>query len=69
MERVRCLDAQPCVALLEDITRYQPLAHQIERFWLEPTNRESASWRDHHDINDVMLATSLAPAGYLALGG
>jgi hypothetical protein len=73
VERIRGLGAEPCAvrlgALLEDITRYQPLADHIEQFWLEPTNRESASWRDHRDINDVMLATSLAPAGYLALRG
>lgn len=73
VERIRGLAAEPCPvrlgALLEEITRYQPLADHIERFWLEPTNRESASWRDHRDINGVMLATSLAPTGYLAVGG
>ncbi len=55
-------------ALLEDIAHFQPLSDQIESFWLEPSHREFASWRDHRDINDVMLATSLAPAGYLGLG-
>jgi len=69
VEQIRRLDPEPCAvrlaALLEDITRYQPLADHIEQFWLEPANQESASWRDHRDINDVMLATSLAPAGYL----
>ncbi|MBW2714895.1 MAG: hypothetical protein JRD03_02395 [Deltaproteobacteria bacterium] len=68
VERIRGLGAEPCAvrlgALLENIIRYQPMADQIEQFWLEPTNRESTSWRDHRDINDVMLATSLAPAGY-----
>ena len=55
-------------ALLEDIAHFQPLSDQIESFWLEPSHREFASWRDHRDINDVMLATSLAPAGYIGLG-
>ena len=72
VEGIRGLDAGAfgvrAGALLEDIARYEPLADHIERFWLEPGSRESASWRDHRDINDVMLATSLAPAGYLALG-
>jgi hypothetical protein len=54
--------------LLEEVARYQPLADHIERFWLEPTCRESPSWQDHRDINDVMLATRLAPSGYLELG-
>jgi len=71
--RIRGLAADPHAMrlqdLLDEISRYQPLADHIERFWLESANRESASWRDHRDINDVMLATSLAPAGYLAVGG
>ena len=36
-------------------------------FWLENANREAESWRAHRDINMVMLATSLAPDGYLTL--
>jgi len=44
---------------------YAPLAEIIETFWLEPENRESSSWAEHHGINMVMLATSLAPEGYL----
>ena len=54
--------------LLRDLARYRPLASHIERFWLEPARRESRAWGDHRDINDVMLATSLAPGGYLAVG-
>ncbi len=41
------------------------LADRIERTWLRPENREFPAWTDHRDINDVMLATTLAPAGYL----
>ena len=47
--------------------RYQPLAENIETFWLEPANRESGTWQEHRDINMVMLATSLAPDGFLSL--
>jgi hypothetical protein len=54
--------------LLQDLARYRPLAAHIERFWLEPARRESGGWSDHRDINDVMLATSLAPGGYLTVG-
>jgi hypothetical protein len=54
----------PRVAALLD---YAPLGREIEDFWLEPGNRESDPWREHRDINMVMLATSLAPDGYLAL--
>jgi hypothetical protein len=44
-----------------------PLAQTIEKFWLDPRNRESETWAGHRDINMVMLATSLAPDGYLTL--
>lgn len=40
----------------------------INAFWLDPSHRGSASYREHQDINDVMLATSLAPEGFLVLG-
>jgi hypothetical protein len=50
---------------IETLRRYAPLAEIIETYWLEPANRESRSWAAHRDINMVMLATSLAPEGYL----
>jgi hypothetical protein len=50
---------------IETLMRYAPLAEIIETFWLEPANRESRSWAEHRDITMVMLATSLAPEGYL----
>lgn len=45
---------------------YTPLGAAIERFWLEPRARRAKTWAEHRDINDVMLATRLAPDGYLA---
>jgi hypothetical protein len=47
--------------------QYKELIRIIEDFWLEPANREADSWTDHGDINMVMLATSLAPDGFLTL--
>jgi hypothetical protein len=52
---------------IETLMRYTPLSEIIEKFWLEPKNREASSWTEHRDINMVMLATSLAPDGYLTL--
>jgi hypothetical protein len=49
------------------LMRYRPLAESIEAFWLEPANREGGTWTEHRDINTVMLATSLAPNGFLSL--
>ncbi len=57
----------PLHLCIECLMRYSPLSGIIEKFWLERKNREASSWTDHHDINMVMLATSLAPDGYLTL--
>ena len=51
----------------ESLMRYSHLSAVIEKFWLERKNREASSWTEHRDINMVMLATSLAPDGYLTL--
>ena len=52
---------------LAALRRYLPLGNEIEAFWREPLNRESGSWSGHRDINEVMLATRLAPEGFLVL--
>jgi hypothetical protein len=52
---------------VEQLTRFAPLRAKIEEFWLAPENRSTATWLEHENINDVMLATSLTPAGYLTL--
>jgi hypothetical protein len=54
-------------SLLKILSRYAGLRETIETFWLERTNRESDSWTAHRDINRVMLATSLAPDGFLSI--
>lgn len=54
-------------SLLKTLSRYAGLTEIIEKFWLERTNREAGSWIAHHDINRVMLASSLAPDGFLEL--
>jgi len=50
---------------IETLMRYVPMHEIIEKFWLEGANRKSVTWKEHRDINMVMLATSLAPDGYL----
>jgi hypothetical protein len=49
------------------LMRYERLIETIEQFWIEPANRKSDSWTEHRDINGVMLATSLAPDGFLTV--
>ncbi len=61
------LDKTPLLSKIEDLMGYIPLCEEIEKFWLEDTNREVESWTAHRDINMVMLATCLAPDGFLKI--
>jgi hypothetical protein len=49
------------------LQRYSPEADIIEQFWMDGRNREARTWKEHAEINMVMLATSLAPDGFLKL--
>lgn len=53
--------------LLEGLHPAIRLAAELHAFWLKPEHREEASWLEHRDLNDVTLATSLCPLGYLEL--
>jgi hypothetical protein len=50
---------------IETLMRYVPMHATIENSWLDDTSRKSVTWKEHRDINMVMLATSLAPDEYL----
>lgn len=52
-------------AALSRLSGEARLGQEIENTWRRPANRDGPTWRDHRDINEVMLATSLAPEGYL----
>ncbi|MFW5950988.1 MAG: hypothetical protein ACOCVZ_02595 [Gemmatimonadota bacterium] len=54
--------ARGVVAALHEAT---PLRAEIARFWLDERSRRAPTWLEHQDINTVMLATALAPDGYL----
>jgi hypothetical protein len=46
---------------------YGALRAELESFWLDPAHRRAATWSEHRDISEVMLATSLVPDGFLEL--
>jgi hypothetical protein len=48
-----------------ELGKFRYLADTIEKFWGQPTHQQLAAWRDHLDINSVMLAISRAPDAYL----
>lgn len=52
---------------VQALVEYVPLREKIEQFWLDGKNRESSTWTEHREINMVMLATSLAPDGFLGI--
>ena len=47
------------------LSRFHIINEFIENFWLQPEHRSVDSWLEHVDINNVMLATCMAPGGYL----
>ena len=57
---------------LQRLAAQLPQASAIEAFWRQPQQQRTPGWLAHHDINAVMLATSLLagslmPDGYLDL--
>jgi hypothetical protein len=54
--------------LLEQLLPYASLGQEIIRAWLPYAQRRDGNWRDHEDINDVMLATALIPDAFLSVG-
>ena len=52
-------------AVTARFARFLPLRDELTAFWSRPEHRRTRVWLEHADINDVMLATSLAPEGYL----
>jgi hypothetical protein len=51
----------------ERLLSFLPVRDRIESFWRDPGHWRAPTWTDHLDINEVMLATSLAPEGFLML--
>lgn len=54
-------------AQLAAFDRFGALARTIESFWLDPNAQRSRTWSEHRDIDEVMLATSLLPEGFVVL--
>lgn len=60
-------DAKQILALLTNLCHFRRIHERIESFWIEADHQSVKTWHEHADINSVMLATSLAPDGYLQL--
>ncbi len=49
------------------LDKYLEIGKEIENFWMDENNRMNTTWKEHSDINTVMLATSLIPEGFLLI--
>ena len=52
---------------VEALMDFVPLKKTIEQFWMAGKSRETGTWKEHREINMVMLATSLAPGEFLMI--
>ena len=68
-EATSLADARAIAFVLEHLRPYLALREWIEACWLDADNQASPAWGAHADINAVMLATSLAPDGYVSIRG
>jgi hypothetical protein len=51
--------------LVQQLQRFVPLGKRLTSFWLQTPNQRVRTWREHEDINAVMLATALIPEAML----
>lgn len=52
---------------IDELADHAPLRGELEATWLAADARRTSTYREHQDINDVMLATCLVPDGFLIL--
>ena len=65
---IRRLPTSPVVHdQLHELIQYARMSEEIELFWRDPEHHRAGTWLEHRDINEVMLATSLASDGFLVL--
>lgn len=50
---------------LEQLLKFDYLREEIELFWMNEKHQQSRTYKEHQDINDVMLSTTLLPDGLL----
>ena len=50
---------------MRGLARHGPMADRITETWSSSEARATSIWKDHEDINDVMLATALIPDQFI----
>ena len=54
-------------ARIQSLVPYLTLRSAIVSFWSDAEHQQPRTWAEHRDINEVMLATSLIPEGFLIM--
>jgi hypothetical protein len=54
-------------ARIQNLVPHVTLRSAIVFFWFDAEHQQSRTWSEHRDINEVMLATSLVPEGFLIM--
>jgi len=65
--RRRAFGGDDLRARVHALASYVGLRAAIVSSWLGPEHQRLSAWSEHRDINEVMLATSLAPDGFLVI--
>ncbi len=69
----KCIENNPEIFIsthlkqLKQLQNYRYMVRYIDEFWLDPKNQDSMNWKEHMDINIVMLATAMYPDGFLII--
>ena len=53
--------------LIDLLLPYERLSNELIDFWLPYAEDPDESWKAHQDINEVMLATAIAPSTFLSV--
>ncbi len=67
VELLRRAAPRGAAARAAELAGWAPRGHGLVSYWLAPERQRVPSWTEHRDINEVMLATSLVPEGFLVL--
>jgi hypothetical protein len=65
--RRRTVGSEEFRARVHALGSHVGLRTAIVSSWLDPEHQRLRTWLEHRDINDVMLATSLIPDGFLII--
>ena len=67
-ERIAFESRPSLLRIMERLRPYKPLSDEIIEFWLPYVEGPDETWKAHRHINELMLATAIAPNTFLSVG-